>query len=103
MTDRERAIAILEAAGFERLPTYGGASWAPSLWFDRKRGDIRETVIVEATGKVVYRADAYISDLPALFPPPTLEEENRRLRERLDRLESGLRALVAGLGGGSHA
>jgi len=32
-----------------------------------------------------------------------LDAEIRRLRERLDRLESGLRALVAGLGGGSHA
>lgn len=31
------------------------------------------------------------------------EEENRRLRERLDRLESGLRALIAELGGDSHA
>ena len=73
MTDRERAVALLEAAGFRPLPERGGTSWAPSVWFDRERGNIRENVVVDAQGKVVYRAEARIPDLPAILSPLTLE------------------------------
>lgn len=94
MTDRDRAVALLEAAGFRPLPERGGTSWAPSVWFDRERGNISENVVVDAQGKVVYRAEARIPDLPALLSPLTLEMVEQAVEEVRKEVASWSLALL---------